>query len=119
MRIWCSSHIANPNLDDPIGNGWKVGQSGSMEQVLYVKDPAPIEDRDITHLYCRDELYNSPQRCHCAASRLRCTEFCGCGGAQCGNEKEEVIESDTDDEENDDDDKDIILITSNLLFLTI
>ena len=108
-RIWCSSHIAKPELDDPIGNGWKIGQNGSMETVLYVKDPAPIEVRDLTHLYCRDELCNSPRKCHCAASGLRCTECCACGGAQCGNEKQMVIESDTDDEDNyDDDDNDVI-----------
>ena len=81
-----------------------------MEPVLYVKDPTPIEVRDLTHLYCRDELCNGPQKCHCTASRLRCTEFCACGGAQCGNEKQMVIESDTDDEDNydDDDNNDII-----------
>ena len=49
--IWTQSHIAKPNIPDPDGHGWFRDSTG-LHQVLYTKESAPAEVRDITHLYC-------------------------------------------------------------------
>ncbi len=47
--IWCQIHIANPSLASPVGNGWNMSES-QLEPVIYTKNPAPVEVRDLTHM---------------------------------------------------------------------
>ncbi|KAL7380780.1 hypothetical protein ABVT39_023998 [Epinephelus coioides] len=81
--IWCHSHIPKPLLWSPIGKGWIV-RDGAIQPVLFTKPPAPMELRDITHLYCKDPNCGESGKCQCLLVCLPCTEFCSCC-AECQN----------------------------------
>jgi hypothetical protein len=55
VTIWHQSHVAKPEVADPVGHGWTRGEDGTLQHKLYEKDCAPIQVRDITHLYCSDK----------------------------------------------------------------
>ena len=63
---------------------------------MTTKAPAPVELRDLTHLYCSDSQCNTTS-CHCLASGLNCMELCSCHGISCGNCKPDDIVSESDD----------------------
>ena len=102
--IWCRSHEAKPDLWGPNGNGWKMDpKSGHLEPVMYLSDAAPLEVRDLIHLYRTDQDCDSLNKCRCRQSGLNCTDLCSCSG--CVNMKEPVTdEVDSEDEDDDDDD---------------
>ena len=82
--IWCHSYIPKPLLWDPEGKGW-IKENGHLEPVLFTKDAAPVEVRDITHLYCADGVCKDTRKCQCLAKGLHCTEFCACADEECSN----------------------------------
>ena len=94
--IWCQSHLSYPVLVDPIGNGWTLTHNQTMEPTLYIREAAPVEVRDLTHLYCTDLDCNMSKKCHCVQSGLKCTEFCSCQ-SDCSNTCYEAGSSDESD----------------------
>ena len=80
VSVWCQSHIPCPKLANPIGNGWKLGNNNALEPVMYKKDAAPIEVRDLTHLYCSDKDCAVTKNCPCLQNGLYCIEICACQG---------------------------------------
>ena len=75
--IWTQSHIAKPNIPDPDGHGWFRDSTG-LHQVLYTKESAPAEVRDITHLYCSDGNCSEGTKCVCVSAGLFCIDICKC-----------------------------------------
>ncbi|KAG1698811.1 hypothetical protein GQR58_005641 [Nymphon striatum] len=78
--IWCSSDIAKPELLDPVGHGWERNTDNELQLTMYTKDSAPVEMRDITHLYCTDKNCTNPRKCPCALASLGCLDICSCKG---------------------------------------
>ena len=95
----CHSHVVQPGIGSPVGNGWKIGPDNILEPVFYLKDASPIEVRYLTHLYCTDTGCDGVPRCHCCASGLYCTEFCSCNDQECGNVKECDLNSENEDDD--------------------
>ena len=71
--VWRHSHLAKPHLWNPVGNGWRLREDGSIEPVMFQKAPAPKEVRDITHLYCKDGNCSDASKCQCLSVGLACT----------------------------------------------
>ena len=92
--VWCQSHETSPNLPNPVGLGWKQNDVGGMEPVRYTKDAAPIEVRDLTHLYCNDKTCSGSGKCLCVSSGLPCTSFCSCDVSVCPNRQQNSLVSD-------------------------
>lgn len=97
VAIWIHSHIAKPVLWSPDGNGWQL-RDNELEPVMFQKDAAPREVRDLTHLYCTDDDCTQ-SRCHCFSAGLTCTEFCSCSADNCANVDDSVVFDDSTDEE--------------------
>jgi hypothetical protein len=70
---------------------------------MYIKEVAPIQVRDLTHLYCTDHDCNANRKCQCLQTGLKCKELCVCRGDTCHNTLLDD-ESDTDDYDADADD---------------
>ena len=51
VSIWKHSHVAKPEIGTPTQNGWTLTASGSLEPIMFELDAAPVESRDLTHLY--------------------------------------------------------------------
>ena len=99
VAIWILSHLPKPLLWKPAGNGWKISSGGHLVEVLFQKEPAPVELREITHLYCTDSDCNQSKKCHCIASGLSCTQFCTCGVTEeCRKRETDVLVDDSDDD---------------------
>jgi hypothetical protein len=61
VAIWVHSDQAKPVLWSPAGNGWKMDDA-DLQPVLYEKDAAPVEVRDLTHdMNCDDADFNDAQ----------------------------------------------------------
>ena len=84
VSIWCQSHIPRPALWNPDGNGWKASENG-LVPVMYTKPIAPIQVRDLTHMYCTDSGCGENRKCQCLQSGLQCTEMCLCHCDDCQN----------------------------------
>jgi hypothetical protein len=95
--VWRHSHLARPHLWNPVGRGWKLREDGSIEPVMFQKEPAPKEVRDITHMYCKDGKCNDTTKCQCLAVGLTCTEFCSCSFPDCPNVTHFVTDDDVDE----------------------
>jgi len=100
VAIWTHSHVAKPVLWNPDGNGWQV-RDNKLEPVMFQKDAAPREVRDLTHLYCTDDDCRQSRTCHCISAGLTCTEFCSCSADDCPNVDDSVVVDDSTDEERD------------------
>ena len=67
--VWCQSHISKPVLCNPVGNGWKLSNDKQrLEPVFYLRDAAPVEVRDLTHMFCTDTDCNSQRKFVCIRS---------------------------------------------------
>ena len=96
--VWCQSHLPNPVLCNPIGNGWRLcDDNQSLEPVFYLKDMAPVEIRDISHMFCTDAACSSGKMCTCARNGLTCIDICACNSFECGNSSH-IIEAESDDD---------------------
>ena len=76
--------------------------------VLFEGDAAPVEVRDLIHLYCSDCGCTDNKKCHCLSSGMNCMELCTC--SDCSNTRQVIIESsdeDPSDDENVDYDEEV------------
>lgn len=94
--VWLQSHVPVPDLISPDGNGW-VTKDGKLVPVMFLKDAAPVEVRDLTHLYCTDTDCAVQRKCHCLQNGLPCIEFCSCHAIDCGNSSY-TVQADSDDD---------------------
>ena len=58
---------------------------GSLEHKLFEKQCAPLEVRDITHLYCNDKDCKVSGKCPCLLAGLPCIESCACSSTDCSS----------------------------------
>ena len=93
--IWCNSHVGYPLLWDPVGSGWKLREC-ELEPDLYHKDAAPLEVRDLTHLYCNDNLCTDSRKCPCIVAGLPCIDLCDCNDLDCANTLQQINVDDSD-----------------------
>lgn len=109
VAIWTKSEQAQPEIWNPEGNGWKKNQEGFLQPVLYEKEAAPLEVRDLIHLYCTDDACTITRKCHCLVSGLWCTELCSCHKSEstCGNVKQEFEVPDSSDSDGEESDADV------------
>ena len=84
--------------------GWARGEDGSLEHNLYQKQCAPLEVRDITHLYCNDKDCKVSGKYTCLLANLPCIESCACSSTVCPNSST-AQHSESDDEVSDNEDK--------------
>ena len=84
-RIWCESHIAIPEGLDPVNHGWWSCEGGGVTPTKYTKESAPVELRDLTHLYCTDNDCKDEKNCPCLQAGLDCIEKCVCCESGCDN----------------------------------
>ena len=70
--IWCQSHIAKPEIASPVGQGWHMDSVNGLQPIFFRNESAPVEVRDVTHLYCTDK------KCECLQAGLECLEICSC-----------------------------------------
>ena len=83
--IWLQSHAAKPEVKNHLGHGWARGGDESLEHKLYEKQCAPLEVRDITHLYCNDKDCKVSGKCPCLLAGLPCIESCACSSTDCSS----------------------------------
>ena len=76
-----------------------MDHEGLLVPVYFEGDAAPVEVRDLTHLYCTDQTCDDPRKCHCLTSGLNCAEMCSC--SDCGNQH---VSTNTEGETDGDDD---------------
>ena len=76
-QIWCESHIPNPEAVEPVGHGWSACDYGGITQTMFTQAPAPVEVRDLTHLYWIKDCL-SGRKCHCLLAGLECIDTCSC-----------------------------------------
>ena len=62
-QIWCQSHIPNQVAIKPVGHGWSACDDGGITQTMFTQAPAPVEVRDLTHLYCTDKDCLNGRKC--------------------------------------------------------
>ena len=75
--IWKYCDLASPKLPNPIRNGW-IQEYRLLVPIVYTLPAAPVGVRDSTHLFCKDKLFKSGQKCPCVIASLPCIEFCVC-----------------------------------------
>ena len=100
VAIWIHSHEAKPDLWHPSGIGLQL-RNNRLEPVMFERDGAPKEVRDLTHLYCIDEDCSQARTCQCLNAKLTCTEFCSCNCDECSNRDNSLLLTDSSDDEND------------------
>ena len=74
--IWRRCFESLPVLPSPIGNGWTVESSGSLQYVWMTKPPAP--DDILQSSFCNCDKTACGKRCSCKAKKLSCTGRCKC-----------------------------------------
>lgn len=102
-RIWLQSHVAKPEVKDPVDHGWTRRGDGSLEHKLHEKQCAPLEVRDITHLVCNDKDCKVSGKCPCLLAGLPCIESCVCSSTDCSNNST-AQQGQSDDEDIDNED---------------
>jgi hypothetical protein len=82
-KVWLASHVANPELGTPDGNGWKR-HADCLVPVLF---EGPTAAEVLQGLLCScSERQNCSRDCGCQKSGLACCEACPCGATEsCGN----------------------------------
>ena len=81
--------------------GILMAMDGKLEPVMFERDAAPKEVRDLTHLYCIDEDCSQARTCQCLNAKLTCTEFCSCNCDECSNRDHSLLLNDSSDDDND------------------
>ena len=82
--VWCMSHEPDPILPDPVDHGWIRGSDCQLTPKFGDMDCAPIQLRDMTHLFCNDKNCNQSSKCACLLAGLRCIDICSC--TSCSNQ---------------------------------
>ena len=84
IRIWCNSHIANQEETQAVGHGLSACADGGITPTMFSKPSAPVEVRDLTHLYCKDKDCSNGRKCPCQIAGLNCIDACSC--TECQNQ---------------------------------
>ena len=92
MRKTKTSEIAGP-----VGHGWYMDNVNGLQPIFYTKESAPLEVRDVTHMYCTDKNCKG-QNCQCLQAGLKCIEVCSCT-SDCSNLFNKVSLDNTEDME--------------------
>ena len=79
-KLWCESHIVNPEVVSPVGRGWSACENGGIAPTMYTQESAPVELRDLTHLYCKDDNCTDGRRCPCDFAGIGCIALSKCRG---------------------------------------
>ena len=69
---------------EPVVHGWTACDDGGITQTMFTQACAPVEVRDLTHIYCTDKDCLSARKCPCLLVGLECIDACSCTG--CGNQ---------------------------------
>jgi len=93
-RLWCQSHIASQEVVEPVGHGWSACDGG-IAPTMFVQAPAPIEVRDLTHLYCTDKDCQNARKCPCRLAGLECIDACSCSDCKNQSNSEQEGSADT------------------------
>ena len=101
--IRLQSHVAKPEVKDPLAYEWARGEEGALGHNLYEKQCAPLEVKDITHLYCNDKDFKVSGKSPCLLARLLCIESCACSSTDCPNSST-AQHGESDDEVSDNED---------------
>lgn len=80
--VWCNSHIPKPVVRNPIHYGWTMS-GDSLVCIRSIKESAPRELRNLTHLYCQDSSCTDGAKCPCLQVGLPCIDACKC--SECPN----------------------------------
>ena len=86
-RVWCQSDIPKPNIPGIVGHGWHLDENGCLKPTMHEQECAPIEVRDVTHLFCRDRSCTTSRNYPCLLAGLACIEHCSC--TNCSNKPAE------------------------------
>ena len=97
IKIWIQSHVPKQDLPELTEHGWVISGNNKLEPVYYLEQSAPVEVRDITHLYCSDATCIR-QNCTCLAAGLPCIDICSCG-VDCDNRHNHISTDAGDDEQ--------------------
>ena len=100
VAIWIHIDESKPDLWHPGGIGLQL-RNNRLEPVMFERDGAPKEVRDLTHLYCIDEDCSQARTCQCLNAKLTCTEFCSCNCDEYSNRDNSLLLTDSSDDEND------------------
>ena len=90
--IWCKSHIPNQELIEPVGRSWSACDDGPTMHIL---PSAPVEVRDLTHLYCTYKECVDVGKCSCLLAGLLCVDACSC--TNCVNQNIRHIDHEMED----------------------
>jgi len=75
VNVWCQESYFRAGFDK---NKWPWLASvrfNGLLPTLYKNESAPVEVRDITHLYCTDNSCQG-QKCQCVQAGLPCIDIC-------------------------------------------
>ena len=67
--IWCKSQIPNQELIYPVGRSWSAFNDGPT---MNIQPSAPVEVRDMSHLYCTYKECVDVRKCSCLLAGLLC-----------------------------------------------
>lgn len=98
VMVWCHIHIPKPEVMDPVSHGWYLNDQNELQPIFFKNESAPVEVRDITHLFCTDKSCER-QKCQCMLTCLECIGICTSSG-ECDNpnNRREGNEKETEDE---------------------
>ena len=90
--IWCKSHIPNQELIEPVGRSWSACDAGPT---MHIQPSAPVEVRDLIHLYCTYKECVDVGKCTCLLAGLLCVDACSC--KNCVNQNIRHIDHEMED----------------------
>ena len=85
--------MPNEEVIEPVGHGWEACDGGGITQTVFIQASAPVEVRDLTHLYCTDKDCLSARKCPCVLAGLACS-WKGCGNQNNKPEEDDGTEMD-------------------------
>ena len=105
--IWRCSLQCDPSIPDPVGFGWKMGNSTDGELGLTIDwmDGKPAPEAVLELLACRCSRSCRLPDCVCMANGLTCTDMCrlqDCENQPIQDEEEVIVGGDSGDEDEDD-----------------
>ena len=81
--------MPNEEVIERVVHGWTACDDGGITQTMFTQASAPVEVRDLTHLYFTDKDCLSAGKCPCLLVGLECIDVCSCTGCGDQNNKSE------------------------------
>ena len=81
--------LTNEEVIEPVVHGWTACDDGGITPTMFTQASAPVEVRDLTHLYCTDKDCLSARKCPCLLVGLDCIDACACTGCDNQSKKPE------------------------------